>query len=311
MALVVRQEHDISYDATATMAAEGFGVAAGSFDPARLRWLYERAFSNGTTVLSLYAEDRKVGQVALLHQSVCVDGQLETAIALVDLFILKDFRSREAMADLYGEVERFCRDTPIRFILAVPNPKGAKVNIRYLRLADFLRLEIRGGVCRPWRGRGVAVSTSLERLGSSKALDLFGRFLPSEASGLFWTPETLWERLQNRAATYAVHATDSLMLISSPRTSRRLPHVLLCAMLPKPGTSVAAQDVRRLARAACAVHRRPIFVYAGINHDVPLPGVVLPDRFRPSPMVVQMRDFSGSEKPVHFSRFELLDFDFA
>lgn len=311
MTLVVRQEHDISYEETATLAAAGFGMPPGSFDPVRLRWLYERAFSNGTTVLSLYAGDRKVGQVALLHQSVNIDGRLETAIALVDLFILKEFRSRDAMADLYGEVERFCRDTGVRFIIAVPNAKGAKVNVRYLRLADFLRLDIRAGFCRPWRGRRVGVSASLGKLGRPASLDLFAKFLPSEVSGLFWTPESLWERLQNSDASYGIHTTEDLLLISSPRTTRHVPHTLVCALMPRPGAHVGRQDVSSLARAACALHRRPLFVYAGVNRDVPLPGVTLPERLRPSAMMVQARDFAPGAAPVRFDRFELLDFDFA
>ena len=93
--------------------------------------------------------------------------------------------------------------------------------------------------------------------------------------------------------------------------SRRVPYVLLCAFLARPGARIASRDVRALTGAACTLHRRPVFVYAGINAAVPLPGRTLPDRLRPSPMEVQIRDFAAPAVPVAFDRFEMLDFDFA
>jgi hypothetical protein len=42
-----------------------------------------------------------------------------------------------------------------------------------------------------------------------------------------------------------------------------------------------------------------------------LPGLRLPDRIRPSPMLLQLRDFKPGAKPVELDRFQLLDFDFA
>ncbi len=308
--LSIRVEPDVDFEETAKLAAAGFGAPAGSFKPNKLRWLYQDAFSKGSTVLSVYDRDTKVGQVVLIHQSVRLGGRLESAIALVDLFILKEFRSRQVMADLYGEVERFCKETSVRLILAVPNGNGARVNVRYLGLADFMKLDIRAGFCRPWRGRGVAISANLSEYGQSSALALFSRFLPSETAGLFWTPQSLWGRFQDTDGQFGVHASENLLLISSPRTSRGIAHTLFCAFFLKPGATVRRRDVAEVARAACALHRRPLFIYAGKNRDVPLPGLSIPERLRPSAMMVQIRDFQAAEQPS-FDRFELLDFDFA
>ena len=44
---------------------------------------------------------------------------------------------------------------------------------------------------------------------------------------------------------------------------------------------------------------------------MPLPGLLLPARLRPSPMVLQMRDLARGAPPVTMGRFETLDFDFA
>ncbi len=309
--LDVHHDAALDYAKTAALASEGFGLPAGSFNPDRLRWLYERAFSSGTTVLGLYAGDRKVGQVALQHQDVQVEGGVARAIGLIDLFILKDFRSRTAIGSLYGEVERFCQQSGIRFIIGVPNEKAAPVNIRYLKLAPFLKLDIRAGLAKPWAMRRLIASRHVGNLGQAGTVDLVARYLPAGGTGLLWTPDRLWQRLNDPSVDYAVHASDRLLLVSTTRLTRRVSHTLLCGLFPRPGVIARPSDVAALTAAACLLHRRPAFLYVGRNDHVPLPGLPLPDRLRPSPMVVQCRDIQPGFEPVSFSRFEILDFDFA
>ena len=308
--LAVRPEPDHDYEATARLADEGFEKSGPSFDAARLRWLYTAAFAGGSTTLGLFDGERKVGQVVLLQHPVRAGGETCDAISLVDLFILKAFRSRDAIERLYAAVERFCLEHRVRFVLAVPNGKAAGVNARFLKLQSFLTLEIRAGLALPvMRGAGV-VSVEAGRIGRAGCEDLFRRFLPATGDGLSWSADTLWARLQDPAARYGVHATDDLLVISSRRVTRRLPHTLLCAMMPRPGGRVTRADVGRLTAAACALQGRPPFVYVGLNTAVPLPGWSLPARLRPSPMVVQCRDLAATAVPPPFERFELLDFDF-
>lgn len=312
MELLVRHEPVIDYEETARLATEAFGSPDISFSADKLRWLYDISFSQGTTVLSSYAGERKVGQVALVHQSVQVDGRAERAIALVDLFVLKEFRSRLAMADLYNKVRDFCVDEGIRFILAVPNEVGTKVNIRYLKLAPFLTMDIRAGIGLPWRGKRVMVSTDLAKLSRREAVELFDRYTREDDVGLTWTGEGLWARFQAGTYGFGVHATDDVLLVSSPRTVRHMPHTLICALFVRPSAADASRDARVLSRAACALHGRPAFIYAGVNrHIAHLPGFSVPARHRPSPMVLQIRDFAPKGEAPVFDRFELLDFDYA
>ncbi len=110
--------------------------------------------------------------------------------------------------------------------------------------------------------------------------------------GLLWTGARLWDRLRSPAPATALHATGDLLLVSAPRRDRRAAHTLLCALLPRPGARPGRREVAAAVSAACRMHRRPVFVYAGINDAVPLPGLLLPARYRPSPMILQMRDFA-------------------
>ena len=308
--LTVHREPQLDYDLTAALACEGFGVAPGTFEPEALRWLYERAFGDGTTVLAAWAGERKVGHIALVHQTLSAGGRTEPAVALIDLFILKAFRSRAAMGALYGAVEAFCRERGIRFIVAVPNENAAGVNTRYLQLALAAKLEIRVGLAglpRPWTR---VESHRVADLDPARGREILAGHCGGEGTGLLWTGERLWERLQKPGADYAIHAGRDLLLVSAPRRQGRAPHTMLCALLARPGTRPARGAVAAVVSAACRLHGRPLFVYAGINAAVPLPGILLPARLRPSPMILQTRDFRPEAPPLAFSRFEALDFDF-
>lgn len=310
MDLIVRPEPHIDFTETARLANESFGALGQAFSAVRLEWLYRRAFSNGTLVLGLFAGDRKVGQVGLLGQIVCTGSGAVRAVALVDLFILPGFRSREAIAALYGRVEAMCQERGIGLILAVPNGKAVGVNRKFLQLETAATLAIRAGVALPRRGRRVRTSSLVEAMAPADGLVLLERFEQLKDSGLQWTAATLWERLQEPGARYAVHATDDLLLVSAPKTRRGLPLVLVCALLGRQGTAARRSDVRTLVSEACRVHGRPLFVYIGCNGQVPLPGWAVPARLRPSMMVVQARDLR-TDRPLALERFELIDFDFA
>lgn len=308
--LEIALEPVLDYAETAALATEGFGAAPGTFEPARLRWLYERAFSGGTTVLAARIGARKVGQIALLHQSVAVAGRDERAVALIDLFLLKEFRSRAAMAALYGAVEAFCVAEGVRFIVAVPNGKAAGVNVRHLKLAEAARLDIRVGLS-GWPVLGPRVASHrVADLDPGRGRAMLAPFCGHPGSCLLWTPDRLWDRLGRPDGGYALHLGRDVLLVSAPRSGRRAAHTLLCALFPRAGSSPGRRDVAAAVSAACRLHRRPLFVYAGRNDALASPGWLLPARLRPSPMVLQMRDFAPDRPAPSLSRFEPLDFDF-
>jgi hypothetical protein len=307
----VGPEAAVRFAETAALATEAFGAEPGRFSAEGLRWLYEDAYGEGATVLAAYAGARKVGQAALLHQSVTVAGRPEPAVALVDVFVLEAHRSLAAVVGLYRAVEAACRERGVRLILSVPNTMAADVNARVLRLEEVARLDIRIGVAGlPVPGVPVA-SHRVSALDPDRGRDLVAAFCGGAQAGLCWTPERLWGRLGRPGAAYALHIGANLMAVSAPRTDRRAPHALICALLPRPGATVRRRDVAAVVAAACRVQRRPLFVYAGINDAVPLPGMLLPARLRPSPMVLQMRDMMRGALPFTMERFETLDFDFA
>jgi len=169
------------------------------------------------------------------------------------------------------------------------------------------------GVCLPRRSPQDLVSFRLDQTTRDRALSLFASFTGmSEENGLVWDAARLVERLDGVERQYGLHVLDDLLLISSPRMSRGISYTLLCGFLTRPGARVAPQSVRGVVRDACRLWRRPLFAYAGVNNKLPaLPGIVLPSSIRPSPLLLQLRDFKPHRKPLRLDRFQLLDFDFA
>lgn len=310
-AVSVRVEAATDHAETAALAAEAFAAEPGRFTARGLRWLYEDAYGEGTTVLAAYAGPRKVGHLALLHQTVTVEGRPEPSVALVDVFVVEAFRSLATLVGLYRAAEAACRERGIRLILSVPNAMAADVNARILRLKEVARLDIRVGIAGvPVPGVRIA-SHRVAELDADRSRGIVAPFCGDARTGLGWTPERLWGRFGRPGAGYALHVGEHLLAVSAPRATRGVRHTLICALLPRPGATVRRRDVAAATAAACRVQRRPLFVYTGINDAMPLPGLLLPARLRPSPMVLQMRDLARGALPVRMQRFEAIDFDLA
>jgi hypothetical protein len=310
--IAISEEKVIDYDITARLATEAFGSSDVVFSPERMQWLYERSFGEGTIVLSVTDDGAKVGQIALVHQTVHCGGKPCSAVQLVDLFISKDHRSPQLIRRIYKEVEQICVDRKIRFILAMPNDNAKPLNARILKLKPLLWLPVRAGVTLlPPRRTELKYSGYLKSLPAKEAVDLLSGFdTPATESGLRWYGEVMFSRMNDPTRDYAVHAGADLVLISSTRKTRGLGYTLLCGFFARPLATVASTSVHELVRAACFFWKRPLFAYAGVNDGLPaLPGIALPARLRP-PMLVQLRDLDSEASEVHLSRFQLIDSDF-
>ena len=310
--VTVREEKTVDFEGTALIATEAFGSKNVKFSPARMKWLYERGFGQGRAVVAAFDGDKKIGQIVLLRQKVCLDGRPVIATQLIDLFILQAYRSPTLVRSLYKEVERLCKAGHIRIVLTLPNENSASLNARLLKLRPFLSLPVRAGVSLWWpRRSGLQFSGRPDALPRSEAITLLSGFAtPASENGPCWDAETLLDRVSDPTCDYAAHVTADLLLVSSVRETRGIRHVLLCGFFARPQASVTASEIGELIHAACRFWKRPIFVYAGINKSLPrLPGFAIPARFR-RPILVQLRDFDSGEPAVHFDRFQLTDSDF-
>ena len=204
-------------------------------------------------MLAAFDDGRKIGQIALIGQNVCIAGEIHPAVQLVDLFILQAYRSAQVVRKLYKEVEKFCAARNIRYILALPNEKSAPLNARFLKLRPVLWMPIRAGVSlrRPTPGT-ITHSGLLRSMTREQAIELFSPFIcPANGNGSHWDAKTLFDRLDDPTCDYAVHATTNLLLASSRRKTKGVSYTTLCAFFARPSTKPGEQEVDELIRAAC------------------------------------------------------------
>ncbi len=311
--ITVSEEAAVDYELTARIATEAFASTEVSFSADRIKWLYERGFGQGTHVLAAMEDGRKVGQLAMIGQNICLDGQMRPAVQLVDLFLLKSHRSAQILRQIYRKAEEVCASLGTRAVIALPNDRSVQLNARFMKLQPLLRLPIRAGVSlRPPRAATIAWSGAVKSMTKDQAIELLSGFAtPADENGPAWEGEALLSRLNDPTRDYAVHATANLLLISSSRRTRGITHTLLCAFLARPKADIRRREVDELVRAACRFWRLPVFIYAGVNVRLPsLPGIALPSRLR-RPILVQFRDLADEKHMARIDRFQLIDSDFA
>lgn len=310
--ITVSEESAVDFESTARVATEAFGSKDVVFSAPRMQWLYERGFGLGSAVVAAFDDGKKVGQIVMLHQNICLDGKPVIATQLIDLFILKAHRSPTLVRRLYREVERLCEAKSIRVIITLPNETSAPLNARFLKVRPFLSLPVRAGISLGWpSGARLRFSAPLKSLSRDQAIEhLSGFVTPATENGLHWDAPTLFDRISDPTCDYAIHATENLLLVSSSRKTRGISHALLCGFFARQGATVTSDDLRSLIRAACQVWKHHVFVYAGLNASLPyLPGLAVPERLR-APILVQLRDAASPDRDPRFDRFQLIDSDF-
>lgn len=311
--VTVSEETAVDYELTAKIATEAFALADVQFSAERIKWLYERAFGRGTTVIAAMDDGRKIGQIAMIGQDICIAGEVHRAVQLVDLFLLQAYRSAHVVRKLYQEVETICTRRNIRYIVTLPNRKSVLLNARFLKLSPVLWMPIRAGVSlRQPTADAIAHSGLLKSMPRDQTIDLFSPFIcPADGNGSHWDAKTLFDRLDDPTRDYAVHASKNLLLVSSRRKTKGVSYTALCAFFARPSTTPGEQEVDELVRAACRLWKLPVFVYAGANSRLPrLPGTALTAQLR-RPILVQLRDTSTDAHDISFERFQLIDSDFA
>jgi hypothetical protein len=310
--VTVSEETAVDYELTARIATEAFALPDVQFSAERIKWLYERGFGRGTTVLAAMDDGRKVGQIAMLGQSICVAGEVHRAVQLIDLFILRAYRSGQLVRALYKEVDATCARQSIRYVVAMPNEKSVMLNAHFMKLSPVLWMPIRAGVSLRHPTSGAIAHTGLLRsMTRDQAIELFAPFAcPADENGSHWDAGSLFDRLDDPTRDYAVHTTKNLLLVSSRRKTKGVSYTALCAFFARRSTKPNEDEVDESIGAACRLWKRPMFIYAGANGRLPkLPGTPLPSLLR-RPILVQLRDTSTDTHNTHFDRFQLIDSDF-
>lgn len=196
----------------------------------------------------------------------------------------------------------------------MPNAKALGVNAHFFNLRPCLTLPISLGVCLFPRPAQDGLSLRFDPRDPDRFLPLLAQFGSAAGdNGLFWDETRLFERLSRPAHDYGLHVAGDLLLISSCQETRGIRHTLLCGFPVRPGRRTSQKELDEAVRAACLMWGRRLYIYVGTNDKLPkFPGLRIPEKIRPSPMLLQLRDFRPDQQPpFRLDRYELIDFDYA
>jgi len=145
-------------------------------------------------------------------------------------------------------------------------------------------------------------SDELARLGSD--LD----WVPVRDWVQSWDAAFLRWRLANPDSTYVLHVgSDALAVSTRDHGPLGVPFAVLAKVFPRPGATLPLKGGRYVT-AACRAHRATVCVYGGWNAYVRVRGVPIPQRLRPSPLVVVFKSFDEERAPTPEFRLDTWEF---
>lgn len=303
----------VDYAETARLANAGFDGKSAKFSEKRVDYLYRRAFGGNTTIVSAMIDGAKIGQAVILWHEVNIGGQQIKSAQIIDLFVLPEHRSFKIVRGIYAKLNELLNAQPDTMIIAVPNTRSVKLNKRFLKLELREKMDIRFGLCMPQSTAKRVHSFWVEDDAPEEPLVELNKYLAvGENVEPAWSAKGMLARLSGGDHKFALHEGDGLLMVTSPRQFRGVPLFLICAIFTEPGYEFQTENLHRLLRSAAFLHRRPCYLYVGINSMLSqLPGYRVPEKYRPSPMQLQLREPQRHNSPVSFDRFEAIDFDFA
>jgi hypothetical protein len=125
-----------------------------------------------------------------------------------------------------------------------------------------------------------------------------------------YTPEYLRWRLATPRVSYAVHASDELVAVSTADKRFGVRAAVILKLLPRDGRS-RPLSADAIVTAACHFHRAPYAVYAGFNSHVVVRGIKPPRRLQPSPLHLIVKSLCDDidQEQLSIDTFEFLDMD--
>lgn len=125
-----------------------------------------------------------------------------------------------------------------------------------------------------------------------------------------YTTEYLRWRLACPSTTYAIHADDDLVAITTRDTRLGIHAAVILKLFRRTGGDGTVR-ADAMVGAACRFHRAPYAVYAGFNQHVTVRGIQPPRRLQPSPLHLILRSLSPAvdQDTLAVDTFEFLDMD--
>lgn len=280
---------------------------AGIGEEAYLRWLYVDSPFGPVIASNLVDGGGLAGHYAVVPVALQVNGVPSHGALSLNTAVHDRARGGGAFVRLATDTYASAEASGIDAIIGVANANSTPGFIRRLSFVNAGPLPATMLVPLPGLRRDRFRSAPAEP--DSPLIDQCADLLEPAPTGLTrrWTPETLRWRLRRPGASYALHRSQHLLLVSA--LERRGPVRVAVILAAFAGAPVAPAEVRAGVRAACWYWKAPVALHVGTNDRVRFTGPPLPNRLRASPLNFITRSLGNDAPLPALSRFEFLDFD--
>ncbi|HEX4339613.1 MAG TPA: hypothetical protein VH062_27085 [Polyangiaceae bacterium] len=299
-------------DDTARLLHEVFPIA--KFEDARyLEWFYRRNPTGAAIEIDRVEDDLRLGHVGGIPQEYHSTATTRMSVFPLNLAVAESGRGRGLMTEMNEACfEEARRRYGIDMMVAMPNAASTRGYTGRLRFRLVGPLPV--VLCPPvWPSTVVVeshhvtadylASPGFDRLAESLS------YAPGPALSHRWTAALLRWRLASPASSYAVHASDRAVIVTTVERRAGIPVAVVVKTFRRgePGRV----DANGVVAAACRFHRAPVALYGGFSAATRIIGVPLPDRLRPAPLNLCVRRFDDRDDSPdpRLDTFEMFDFD--
>ncbi|HXY92582.1 MAG TPA: hypothetical protein VEP49_08915 [Acidimicrobiia bacterium] len=280
-------------------------------DTAYIEWLYDQSPYGPSVQRNADDEGIRVAHYAMIPQRYRgPDGVVPAGFSL-NAVVRTGAQRKGWFRTLGPEVYEGARAAGWRFATGVCNDKSIGTVIKYLEWKSPGPLPVR--VCPPSLRAGNVESHHVDDeffAGSFEHLAAGLDASPVRAWTNSYTPEYLRWRLASPHVSYAVHANDEVLGVSTVDKRFGVRAAVVLKLLPRDGRSGPIRG-EPIVTAACRFHRAPYAVYAGFNEHVKVRGIRPPRRLQPSPLHLILKSLCDDidQETLTVDTFEFLDMD--
>jgi GNAT superfamily N-acetyltransferase len=281
---------------------------------ASLAWFYDDNPVGPAAVGRVEEDGRRLGNYALVPQEFVDPGGTRRRLGIgIDLAVHPDARGSGAFRRTVEDAYSRAIAGGIDGILGVANANSAPRMVATLgwRSLEPLPVTLCPPTARPERLEDLQVTDHLLDGPEFERITSGGFPLPAVPGfAPVWTADVLRWRLRRPGASYWLHVSDRLLVVSTRTHMAGLPFAVVLKVLPRRQLDQLV-PMTGIASAVGRFHRTPLVVHWGRNPWLRISGVRLPQARMPSPLSLVLHSLSDSFVPASLSlaAFEFLDFD--
>lgn len=231
-------------------------------------------------------------------------------LSLLNSSTAQDKQSRGLWVSTLHELHDSLPERGLDASLGVTNSRSTKPAVEGGRYRYMGGMPVRVVLPLGWPGKVWSAKATPEVLASDRFAEVTADVSNHPSDGLeqVWSTELLRWRLGFPGSTYWIHASPTVVAVTTRTTFKGVRVVVVLKLLPRRAGPV--RSATPVVTAACLHHRTPFAIHAGWNEHVTVRGIPVGHDRLPAPLNLVFKSYDPSTtESSRFGVWEFLDFD--